>query len=197
MRIISGHLGGRKLRPPVDLPVRPTTDLAKESLFNILNNLIDFEESTVLDLFTGTGSIAFEFVSRGAVEVFAIDTNHKCISFIDKTAVEFKVDNLHAIQSDVFNFLKHAHKKFDIVFADPPYDLKNIPSIADLVFENQLLNAGGMLIIEHSRDIDFSQHPAFTQKRNYGKVNFSFLNKLILSFKVKHIQKTFLFYHNP
>lgn len=175
MRIISGRMGGRKLRPPDYLPVRPTTDLAKESLFNILNNLIDFEETTVLDLFTGTGSIAFEFVSRGAVEVLAVDTNHKCISFIDKTAIEFKVDNLHAIQSDVFTFLKHAHKKFDIIFADPPYDLKNIPAIADLVFEHQLLNPQGLLIIEHPREIDFSQHPAFNQKRTYGKVNFSFL----------------------
>jgi len=178
MRIISGKLGGRRLRPPVGLPVRPTTDLAKESLFNILNNLIDFEASTVLDLFTGTGSIAFEFVSRGAIEVFAIDTNHKCTVFIDKTAIEFKVDNLYPIRSDAFTFLKNAYKKFDIIFADPPYDLQHIPIIADLVFEHQLLNPGGMLIIEHSRDIDFSQHPAFSQKRNYGKVNFSFLNQI-------------------
>jgi 16S rRNA (guanine966-N2)-methyltransferase len=175
MRIISGSLGGRKLRPPVNLPVRPTTDLAKESLFNILNNWVDFEELTVLDLFTGTGSISFEFVSRGAIEVFAIDTNNKCIGFIERTALEFKVGNLHAFQSDVFSFLKHTHKKFDIVFADPPYDLKNIPEIAGLVFEKQLLNPGGMLIIEHPREIDFSQHPAFSQKRTYGKVNFSFL----------------------
>jgi 16S rRNA (guanine(966)-N(2))-methyltransferase RsmD len=177
MRIISGQLGSRKLRPPANLPVRPTSDLAKESLFNILNNLVDFEELTVLDLFTGTGSIAFEFVSRGAIEVLAIDSNHKCISFIDKTTIEFKVDNLHAIQSDVFTFLKHAHKKFDIIFADPPYDLRNIPAIADLVFVYQLLNPEGMLIIEHPREIDFSQHPAFSQKRTYGKVNFSFLNQ--------------------
>ncbi len=180
MRIISGSLGGRKLRPPVNLPVRPTTDLAKESLFNILNNWVDFEQLTVLDLFTGTGRISFEFVSRGAVEVFAIDTNNKCIGFIEKTAVEFKVDNLHAFQSDVFSFLKHTNKKFDIIFADPPYDLKNIPAIAPLVFEKQLLQPEGMLIIEHPREIDFSNHTAFLQKRTYGKVNFSFLqNKLL------------------
>jgi 16S rRNA (guanine966-N2)-methyltransferase len=175
MRIVSGKLGGRKLRPPENLPVRPTTDLAKESLFNILNNLIDFEDLIVLDLFTGTGSISFEFISRGALEVFAVDTNIRCISFIEKTATEFKVDNLHAFQSDVFLFLKHAHKKFDIIFADPPYDLTNIPAVADLVFDKQLLNPEGMLIIEHPREVDFSKHPNFSQKRTYGKVNFSFL----------------------
>jgi 16S rRNA (guanine966-N2)-methyltransferase len=175
MRIISGYLGGRRLHPPSGLPVRPTTDLGKESLFNILNNLIDFDECAVIDLFTGTGSIAFEFISRGAVEVFAIDTNPKCIAYIGKTTTELKIDNLYPIRSDVFTFLKHAHKKVDIIFADPPYDLKNIPDIALLVFEHQWLNPGGMLIIEHPREIDFSQHPAFSQKRNYGKVNFSFL----------------------
>jgi 16S rRNA (guanine(966)-N(2))-methyltransferase RsmD len=175
MRIVSGHLGGRKLRPPENLPVRPTTDLAKESLFNILNNLVDFEELSVLDLFTGTGSIGFEFVSRGAVEVFAVDTNNKCISFIDKTAIEFKVDNIHAIQSDVFMFLKHANRKFDIIFADPPYDMTNIAAVADLVFEKQLLNPDGLLIMEHPREVDFTRHPHFSQKRTYGKVNFSFL----------------------
>jgi 16S rRNA (guanine(966)-N(2))-methyltransferase RsmD len=175
MRIVSGTLGGRKLRPLENLSVRPTTDLAKESLFNILNNLIDFEGLNVLDLFTGTGSIAFEFISRGAEEVIAIDTNKHCISFIDKTAIEFKVGNLHAIQSDAFLFLKHAHKKFDIIFADPPYDLKNTPEIAEIVFEKQLLNPEGMLIIEHPREIDFSKHPSFSQKRSYGQVNFSFL----------------------
>ena len=175
MRVISGSLGGRKLRPPENLPVRPTTDLAKESLFNILNNLVDFEEITVLDLFTGTGSISFEFISRGATEVFAVDINNKCISFIDKTAIEFRVDNLHAMQSDAFGFLKHTHKKFDMIFADPPYDLKNIPAIAELVFEKQMLQPNGMLIIEHSREVDFAQHPNFSQKRTYGKVNFSFL----------------------
>jgi 16S rRNA (guanine(966)-N(2))-methyltransferase RsmD len=175
MRVISGSLGGRKLRPPENLPVRPTTDLAKESLFNILNNLIDFEELTVLDLFAGTGSIAFEFVSRGAIEVFAVDTNMNCTAFIDKTAIEFRVDNLHAIKSDVFSFLKHTHKKFDIIFADPPYDLKNIPAVAELVFANQMLNPDGLLIMEHPREVDFAQHPNFSQKRTYGKVNFSFL----------------------
>jgi len=144
-------------------------------LFNILNNLVDFEELNVLDLFAGTGGISFEFVSRGAIEVLAVDNNKHCLGFIDKTAIEFKVDNLHAIQSDAFLFLKHAHKKFDIIFADPPYDLKNIPEIADIVFDKQLLNPEGLLIIEHPREIDFSKHPFFSQKRTYGQVNFSFL----------------------
>jgi 16S rRNA (guanine966-N2)-methyltransferase len=175
MRIISGHLGGRRLHPPLDLPVRPTTDLAKESLFNILNNLVDFETLTVLDLFTGTGSISFEFVSRGAEEVLALDSDANCIRFIEKTTQEFRVDNLYPFRSDAFMFLKNAHKTFDLIFADPPYDMKNIPMIAQLVFEYKLLKPEGMLIIEHPREVDFTQHPNFSQKRNYGKVNFSFL----------------------
>ena len=175
MRIVSGHLGGRKLRPPQNLPIRPTTDLAKEGLFNILNNLIDFEELTVLDMFAGTGSISFEFISRGAKEVFAVDSNYRCVSFIEKTADELNTGNLHAIQAEAFSFLKNARTKFSLIFADPPYNFNNIPAIADIVFDKQLLLPGGLLIIEHPREVDFSQHPFFTRKRTYGKVNFSFL----------------------
>ncbi len=174
MRIISGTLGRRKLHPPENLPVRPTTDLAKESLFNILNNLIDFEDIAMLDLFAGTGSIGFEFVSRGAREVCAVDINAGCARFIEKTATEFHVDTMKTFQTDVFSFLKHTLKKFDVIFADPPYDMPNIITLPDIIFEKQLLLPDGMLIIEHSREIDFIAHPQFSQHRNYGKVNFSF-----------------------
>ena len=174
MRIISGTLGRRKLHPPENLPVRPTTDLAKESLFNILNNLIDFEDIAMLDLFAGTGSIGFEFISRDAREVCAVDINAGCARFIEKTATEFRVDTLKTFQTDVFSFLKHTLKKFDVIFADPPYDMPNISTLPDIIFEKQLLLPDGMLIIEHSREIDFKAHPQFSQHRNYGKVNFSF-----------------------
>ncbi|MEI6123140.1 MAG: RsmD family RNA methyltransferase [Bacteroidota bacterium] len=174
MRIISGTLGRRKLHPPETLPVRPTTDLAKESLFNILNNLIDFEDIAMLDLFAGTGSIAFEFVSRGAAQVTAVDSNLRCIDFIAKTALEFKVTNLKTSQTDVFKFINHTLQRFDVIFADPPYDMPNIPTLPNRIFEKELLLPDGLLVMEHSREHDFSAHPHFSQHRSYGKVNFSF-----------------------
>jgi len=176
MRIISGTHGGRRLHPPVNLPVRPTTDLAKESLFNILTNIFDFEGTSVLDLFAGTGSISFEFVSRGSAEVTAIDQDNRCVSFIIKTCEEFKIDNLKAYRSDAFSYIKHSLKKYDLIFADPPYDLESIAEIPEKIFERNLLKPDGLLIIEHSRDHDFSKHPKFSQHRKYGKVNFSFFN---------------------
>ncbi len=174
MRIISGSLGRRRLHPPDNLPVRPTTDMAKESLFNILNNLIDFEDSRMLDLFAGTGSIGFEFVSRGSSEVCAVDINHVCIAFIEKTALEFKVTTMKTYHADVFLFIQHTLKKFDVIFADPPFDSKATSSLPDKIFAKELLLPDGLLIIEHPREVDFSQHPHFSQHRNYGKVNFSF-----------------------
>ena len=178
MRIVSGIYRGRRLLPPVNLPVRPTTDFAKEGLFNVLNNLVDYESLKVLDLFAGTGSIAFEFLSRGAIEVTAVDSNHRCIDFIKKTAGEFGAANMTAVKSNSFVYLKHMVKTFDLVFADPPYDLEGIESIPDLVFNSGLLPGEGMLILEHSAAYRFEKHPCFDQHRNYGSVNFSiFLRK--------------------
>jgi 16S rRNA (guanine966-N2)-methyltransferase len=174
MRIVSGKYRGRRLQPPVNLPVRPTTDFAKEGLFNVLNNTFDYESLTVLDLFSGTGSIAFEFLSRGAVEVTAVDSNHRCIDFIKKTAADFGASNLKAVKSNSFVFLKHMVAKFDLVFADPPYDLEGIESIPDLVFGSGLLAADGLLILEHSSRYKFEKHLNFEQHREYGSVNFSF-----------------------
>lgn len=174
MRIISGTLRGRRLQPPVNLPVRPTTDFAKEGLFNVLNNMIDFEDLTVLDLFTGTGSIAFEFISRGAAEVTVVDSNQKCIDFIKKTMEVFGVENLRPYRSDSFSFLKHAFKKYDLVYADPPYDLEGIDKLPDLVVAAGMLAPDGMLILEHSAKYNFEDHPDFTGHRKYGSVNFSF-----------------------
>ena len=177
MRIIRGTHRGRKITPPANLPVRPTTDLAKESLFNILENNLYFEDLKVLDLYAGTGSISYEFASRGSQQVIAVDIHPNCIRFISETAVKLGFTQLKAVRSSSIGFLNHCREKFDLVFADPPYDLEGIEEVIELVFDKQLLNEGGWLVIEHSEGKDFSAFPNFSQHRNYGKVNFSFFRK--------------------
>lgn len=176
MRIIGGKYNRRVIKPPKNLPVRPTTDLAKESLFNILSNKTDFQNKSALDLFSGTGSIAFEFVSRGCQPVVAVDQNFKCTQFIQSTASDFGMEDIQVLRSDVFRFIQHTTKKFDIIFADPPYALKEIEMISDLIFKHELLSKTGWLIIEHPREIDFSSHIHFIEHRKYGQVNFSFFS---------------------
>lgn len=174
MRIISGTHKGRPIVTPANLPIRPTTDLAKESLFNILNNIFDFEDLEVMDLFAGTGSISYEFASRGAKRIVVVDNNYRCVEFIKKSAQNFGFNKVITIQrANVFVYLKYPQAPFDLIFADPPYDMENIQVIPDLVFNQKLLKPDGWLIIEHSRDQDFEKHPNFLQHRNYGKVNFS------------------------
>ncbi len=168
---------GRRLTPTENLPVRPTTDMAREGLFNILNNILDYEELSVLDLFSGTGAVSFEFISRGVREVTAIEINSKCTDFIKKSALQFGVNNLHVVRSDVFDLLKRAYKKFDVIFADPPYQLEDLPTLPDLIFERQMLVDGGIFILEHSKEHSFENHPCFWQHRKYGKVNFTFFKK--------------------
>ena len=179
MRIIAGSLRGRRLNPPQNLPVRPTTDMARESLFNILNNYVDYEECAVMDLFAGTGAVSLEFVSRGAREVTSVDINAQCTDFIKQSAQQFGVKNLHVVRADVFDLLKRANRKFDIVFADPPYAIDGLATLPDLVFERQVLTDDGIFVLEHSREFSFEEHPHFWQHRAYGKVNFTFFaNKL-------------------
>lgn len=173
MRIISGSLKGRRLYPPVNLPVRPTTDMARESLFNILRNRVDFPNAVVCDLFAGTGAISFEFISHGAKQVISVDENAKCIDFIKKTATEFQVGNLMTVRNDVFIFLGRSQMKFDLVFADPPYDLYKLDLIPDLVLKS-FLRPEGIFVLEHSKEHSFEQHPNFVEQRHYGKVNFTF-----------------------
>ena len=175
MRIIGGKNKGRKIVTPNNLPVRPTTDLGKESLFNILNNYFYFDNIFVLDLFAGTGNISYEFASRGALNVIAIDNNQHCTDFIKKTAQMLNYNNIMVIKSDAFQFIGRCRQKFDIIFADPPYDFADIEKIVDDVFANNLLNPSGWLIVEHAKTCDFSKHPYFYQHRKYGKLNFSFL----------------------
>lgn len=174
MRIIAGLLKGRRLNPPTSLPVRPTTDMARESLFNILNNYVDYEDCSVLDLFAGTGAVSLEFISRGVKDVTSIDVNAQCTDFIKDTARRFNINNIHVVRSDVFDLIKRAYKKFDIVFADPPYALENLSKLPDLIFEHNLLSEDGIFILEHPREYQFDEHPHFWQHRNYGKVNFTF-----------------------
>lgn len=147
--------------------------MAKEALFNILRNHYDFEGLKVLDLFAGIGSISFEFASRDAAEVLSVELNPRCVNFLTNTARKLDLQNLFVIRANAFSYIGRSRKKFDIIFADPPYDLQGIEDIPGLVFEHGLLNDKGWLIIEHSKAIVFEGHPHLDQHRNYGKVNFS------------------------
>lgn len=175
MRIISGKLKGRKITAPKNLPVRPTTDMAKESLFNILNNLYYFDGISIIDLFAGTGNISLEFASRGTKSILAVDSNYHCIKFINKISNQLNV-TIQTLKADVFKFLETNKIKSDVIFADPPYEFENdrFMQIANLVFENELLSENGTLIIEHSKHTDLSEHDHFSYSRKYGGCVFSF-----------------------
>jgi len=175
MRIISGKYKGRRLQAPKNLPVRPTTDMAKEALFNILNNHFNFGELKILDLFSGTGNIAYEFASRGATPLVAVDADMGCVNYIRKIATEFDFD-ITPIKSDVFAFLQKHKGSYDIIFADPPYhiDQKDFEKISVLIFENNILDEEGMLIIEHSKDTKLEHLDNFSFARTYGGTTFTF-----------------------
>lgn len=175
MRIISGTLKGRRLKAPKNLPVRPTTDMAKESLFNIINNLYYFDGITVFDLFAGTGNISYEFASRGTKNIFAIDANYNCIKYITKTSKELDLE-ITTLKSDVYGFLEKTNLQADLIFADPPYDFETekFLNIVNLVFERGLLKNDGVLVVEHSKHTDLSSHKNHTNDRRYGGNVFSF-----------------------
>lgn len=177
MRIVSGKFKGRHFTPPTNIIARPTTDFAKESLFNLLGNMFDIEGASVLDLFSGTGSISLECVSRGCATVVAVEMSERQIAFIKKMTAELKIDNLKVMRSDVFRFLKSNSTLFDFIFADPPYQLPTIGDIPDLVFAIERLNDGGVFVLEHGSKNSFNQHPNFIFHRNYGNVHFSFFQK--------------------
>ncbi len=172
MRIISGKYRGKKLSPPSNLPVRPTTDYAKESLFNILNNNFIFDRLYVLDCFSGTGNLSYEFLSRGAKYVHSIDANFNCIYYQKKIKEELNFKNFNPVKQDVFKKLKCKSGPYDIIFSDPPYNLYNISEIPQLVFDNNLLAPEGWLIVEHSKSTVFN-HTNYKETRKYGNVNFS------------------------
>ena len=173
MRIVGGTHRSRQFHVPDHLGIRPTTDFAKEALFNILSNRIDFEDKKILDLFGGSGSISYEFASRGASEIITIEKNIKSCEFIKKTAREFKFSDIKVIKMDVFIFLKTCSDSFDIIFSDPPFKLENIQRIPALVFERKLLNENGTLIVEHPSNVDFTGIKERKETREYGTVNFS------------------------
>jgi 16S rRNA (guanine(966)-N(2))-methyltransferase RsmD len=174
MRIISGKFKGRRLNVPSNITARPTTDFAKEGLFNLLANMIDFEQLTLLDLFAGTGSISLEFVSRNCKSAVAVDNSKIHTDFIRKTCNELKINNLVVQKVDVFSFLKNCSAKFDIIFADPPYKHEHFAEIPDLVLNCNILQPDGIFILEHSFQHNFETHPNFQKHRHYGNVNFSF-----------------------
>ena len=163
--------------PPRNLRARPTTDFAKENLFNVLGNLVDFEELDVLDLFSGTGSISYEFASRNAKSVTSVEVNSVHHNFIRQTARDLKFENFYAVKANVFLYLKSCTKKFDLIFSDAPYDLEGSEEVIRLVFERELLTEDGMLIFEHSKEQDVSNMPHYWQTRSYGSVQFSFFKK--------------------
>jgi 16S rRNA (guanine(966)-N(2))-methyltransferase RsmD len=177
MRVIGGRLKSIRFEPPKNIPTRPTTDFAKEGLFNILNNNFDFDSIKVLDLFGGTGSISYEFNSRGCEDITTVEIFPKCADFIKKTVEQHKMQGVKVLKMDVFRFIETAHQKFNVIFAGPPYPLPNLNTIPDLVFEHALLDGDGWFVLEHNPNHNFEKHPHFFKSRNYGTTIFSiFMN---------------------
>ena len=175
MRIITGKYKGRHFDIPRSFKARPTTDFAKENIFNVLNAYIDFEDTTALDLFSGTGSISLELLSRGCKLVISVEADRDHHRFILDCSQKLSIPNsqFSIIRGDVFRFLKSCKQQFDFIFADPPYALKELPTIPGLIFEKGLLKPDGILVFEHGKDHDFSGDPHFVEHRSYGSVNFS------------------------
>ena len=175
MRVISGKYKRRTFVVPRNFKARPTTDFAKENLFNVLNNLIDLEEcSNVLDLFAGTGSISLEFVSRGCERVISVEREPSHHAHIYKVKEQLKEENWIPLRADVFRYIEKCHDTFDLIFADPPYALTRLAELPDLILNKGMLTEDGMLILEHGKDHSFAEHPCFVQERIYGSVHFSF-----------------------
>lgn len=176
MRIIGGKFKGRKFHPPAkNWPTRPTTDFAKEGLFNILMNRYDFSELKVLDLFGGTGNHSYEFISRGCEDVTYVDKFGGCVAFVKKTAALLEIeDHINIVRSDVFKFMERTPEKYDYIFAGPPYPLPTLDTIPDWIFAKELLAADGIFVMEHNPNHDFKKHPHYVEERHYGKTIFSF-----------------------
>lgn len=173
MRVIGGRLKSIRFEPPKNIPTRPTTDFAKEGLFNVLNNVFNFDEIKVLDLFGGTGSISYEFHSRGCEDITTIEQFPKCVDFIKKTVQQHNMVGVKVFKMDVFRFIESANQKFDVIFAGPPYPLPNLNTIPDLIFQYELLQGEGWFILEHNPNHNFEKHPHYLKSRNYGTTIFS------------------------
>jgi 16S rRNA (guanine(966)-N(2))-methyltransferase RsmD len=178
MRIISGKYKGYRLRQPRFEPTRPTTDFAKEALFNIIHHYFHFANIRVLDLFAGTGAISYEFLSRGSTDVTSVELHRKCVDFIKKTSAHLKFEGHTVLQTDVFSFIETCRSTFDIIFAGPPYPLPQLSLLPDLIFEKKMVEGEGWFILEHHPQHHFGQHPHFWAKRQYGTTIFSiFVNE--------------------
>ncbi|MGN0218826.1 MAG: 16S rRNA (guanine(966)-N(2))-methyltransferase RsmD [Muribaculaceae bacterium] len=173
MRIIRGKYGRRRFDVPTNITARPTTDFARENIFNVLENMVDFEGLSALDLFAGTGAITFEFLSRGCADVTAVEKASTQYNFIKKVAQQLNVDNLTLIKGDALKFIDTCTKKFDLIFADPPYDMPDFASVPVRILGSQMLRPGTIIVVEHSKNHDFSTLPHFIDHRTYGSVNFS------------------------
>ena len=179
MRIISGKYRGKIITAPADLSVRPTTDFAKTGLFNIINSNYNLSALSVLDLFAGSGSISYEFVSRGCKNLIAIDKNPKCVYFIQQTFEKLNIVQAHATKNDALQYLEKTNQTFDIIFADPPFDLEVIADLHKLIFDKNLLNKKGMFVFEHESSKDYSTLESFEEIRKYGNVSFSFFKNKV------------------
>ncbi|MBD1430058.1 RsmD family RNA methyltransferase [Sphingobacterium litopenaei] len=173
MRVIGGKIGGIRLNPPTNLPVRPTTDIAKEALFNILQHQLDWEDCSCLDLFCGTGNISFELASRGAQEIDAVDIHSKCLFYVKDIAKQYDL-NIATRKADVFKFITSCKKSYDFIFADPPYDVAQLPQLPQMILDNGLLKEGGILVVEHPSTRKLVDHPLLVETRKYGYSSFSF-----------------------
>lgn len=174
MRIVGGQYKGFTFQPPKVMPARPTTDFAKEGIFNILQNNFDWESVRVLDLFGGTGNIMYELASRGCPDITCVEMDAKLISFIQKNRAALKIESqCKVLKMDVFRFINSQPGEFDLIFADPPYQLANLDSLPDLIFANNLVKEGGLFVLEHDSKNKFDQHPRFNRSRNYGNTIFT------------------------
>lgn len=181
MRIIGGRLRGKCIDPPKSYKARPTTDFAKEGLFNVIGSEYEFEDLSVLDLFSGTGSIGLEFISRGAALVDTVEMNPENAAFVRRTASGMGVSNLNVVHCNVFDFLEICTRKYDIIFADPPYALEGLDTLPDKVLVRDILHPDCYFILEHPAGYSFKSHPAFVKERKYGNVHFTFFRKFAQS----------------
>ncbi|OFY38601.1 MAG: 16S rRNA (guanine(966)-N(2))-methyltransferase RsmD [Bacteroidetes bacterium GWF2_40_14] len=177
MRIIGGDMRGKTISPPVNYKARPTTDFAKEGLFNVLANQYDFSEVAFLDLFSGTGSISFEFASRGCTTITSVEMNAVHAAFIKSTAAKFGIEGMQVVRHNVFDFLEICNQQYDIVFADPPYDIAGFGGIPEKILSRPIFKDGGILVFEHPAGFNYEANPFFTKEKKYGNVHFSFFEK--------------------
>ena len=173
MRIIGGLLKGIRFEPPKNIPTRPTTDFAKEGLFNMLENSFNFENVKALDLFGGTGSISYELASRGCENITTVEIFPRCADFIRKTSKQHNISGMTVLKMDVFKFIESTQDKYDLIFAGPPYPLPNLASIPDLIFQYSLIRGNGWFILEHNPNHNFEKHPHYLKSKNYGTTIFS------------------------